>query len=774
MRSPGPGNIAWKAALGIWSLGVGVFPRVRRAGPFLAASALLAAGRLAAQPLEVVPLNPPQLWQPAEFRVDGAPAVANPFDPDLIRVDATITAPSGRSLAVPAFWYQEFDHTLAGGREVLTPAGAPHWRIRFTPTEAGEHRLALRVALGTAAPGGPVAIRFTVPAAAPPGRTGWVRVGPDRRYFETTDGRPLRLIGENVCWSDERGTGTFDYERWFGRMAGAGENFARLWLAPWFLPLEHRPGTLNRYDLAAAWQLDRIFALAAEQGIYLLLCFDHHGMYQVSNRGWGGSNNFWTRNPYSRDAGGPCARPNDFFTDPRARALYQQRLRYLVARYGASPQLLAWQFCNEIDNVYGPLNGDDVLAWHRAMGAWLRAHDPWGHLITTSLTGGSVRPEFWDLPEMDFSMYHSYGDPSPLARLADVAAAFTRRHGKPAMIGEFGTSGANWNSPGDPHLRGFRQGLWGGALGGSAGTAMSWWWDDIDRENVYPLYAALRRILDAAGWETGAWTPVAAVDAGPPPADLAAPDPEAPLFAAPLPLTQSRRFTLTGTFAVADRQVAERSADALPAWLYGSAGPAALRVPIRLIAFFGAEARAVLRVRSAAGPAELVVRIDDAEALREPLGAAGGGDINREFTVAFPAGKHRVEIANAGAESLILDSLRLDGVRPAAFPGGWRYAPAAVGLRQGARAVVYVCSPWTLWPAGATRFNPAVQTGRSLRLADWPPGRYTAAWFNPSTGERVAETHGAAGGNELTLPLPDFNDDLAGIVDPAPAGGPQR
>ncbi len=736
--------------------------------------AVLAPGRLAAGPLQIVPLNPAALWGLAEFRVEGVPAAANAFDPDLIRVDATFTAPSGRSTAVPAFWYQEFSHALVDAREALTPVGAPHWRIRFTPTEPGEHTLAVRVVLAGAAEGGAATVRFAVPAGAPAGRTGWVRVGPDRRYFETTDGRPLRLIGENVCWSDERGTGTYDYERWFGRMEQSGQNFARLWLAPWFLGLEHRPGTLNQYDQAAAWQLDRIFALAAQDHLYLLLSLDHHGMFQVGSRSWAGSNNFWTRNPYSREAGGPCARPNDFFTDARARQLYQKRLRYLVARYGWSPQLLAWQFFNEIDNVYGLLNGPDVLAWHREMGAWLRAHDPFGHLITTSLTGGSVRPEFWELPEMDFSMYHSYGDAAPLERLAGLARSFVVQHRRPMMIGEFGTSGANWNSPGDPHLRGFRQCLWGGALGGSVGTAMSWWWGDIDDENVYPLYASLHRILGAAGWETGAWTPAEFAGSGPPPTDLAAPMPDRPLFAASLPLTQSRRFTLTGEFAVADRQVAQRSADALPAWLYGAAGPAPLRVPIRLTAFFGADAKLVLRVRSVAGPADLVVRVDGAAALREKLGETGAGDVTRDFTVALPPGKHRVEVANAGAEHLILDSLRLAEVRPAVFPGGWRYGPAAVGLRQGTKAVLYVCSPWTMWPAGAHRFNPEVQTGQSLRLTGWPAGRYAATWYSPGTGEPVARTEGTAGGDVLTLPLPDFGDDLAGIVSAAPAEAPPR
>jgi hypothetical protein len=70
--------------------------------------------------------------------------------------------------------------------------------------------------------------------------------------------------------------------------------------------------------------------------------------------------------------------------------------------------------------------------------------------------------------------------------------------------------------------------------------------------------------------------------------------------------------------------------------------------------------------------------------------------------------------------------------------------------------------------------NPEILTGQSLRLTGWPAGRYTAVWFNPSTGDRIATTTGTAREDLLTLPLPDFGDDLAGIVSPAPAERPPK
>jgi hypothetical protein len=737
-------------------------------------AAVLAAGpaRLEAQTPEIIPLAAPQLWQRAEFRVEHAPVATNCFDPDLIRLDATFTSPSGRSLTIPAFWYQDFSRSLTNGVEVLTPAGTAQWRIRFTPTEPGNYTLWLDIHTNGLAAGMPVGTHFTVPATAPRGQHGYVRVAPDKRYFETSDGRSLHLVGENVCWAAERGT--FDYDTWFGSMRNAGENFARLWLAPWFMGLEHKPGTLNNYNLQGAWQLDYIFQQAEQDGIYVMLCFDHHGMYQVDNPGWSGSNNFWKTNAYNELNGGPCTKPNDFFTNAKARAIYQKRLRYLVARYGYSPQLLAWQFFNEIDNVYNNLNGDDVVAWHREMGKWLHAHDPYGHLVTTSLTGGSERPEIWSLPELDFSIYHSYVEPAPGKGAAVVAQALVKRYGKPAMIGEFGIDARTWNIAADPHLRGFRQALWGGALGGSVGTAMSWWWQDMDADNVYPLFAAMNGILGTAGWQEGAWTPIEFVHSEGPPVELAQLLPDGEPFNAQVALNGFRRRMQRkspGEVAVASRLAADRASESLSGYLRGSK-EANLQRSIKLNAFFGGNARLAFHVKSVASDAVMVVRVDGTEVLRTNFVGAGAAptrpqEINQDFAFDLPPGKRVIEIANdAGADWILLDSLRLEQVLPAEFAGGWKFGLEPVGLRGAKKAVLYVCSPWTVFPAAALRYNPPLLTGQSVKLADWPAGTFSAQWFDPCTGKVAGTTEGTTEGTILTLPLPAFRDDLAAIVTP--------
>ncbi|HEY5552213.1 MAG TPA: DUF5060 domain-containing protein [Opitutaceae bacterium] len=720
--------------------------------------------------VQLVPLGETQQWQRAEWRIDGLPETANNFDPDIIRVTAAFTAPSGRTLAIPAFWYQEHTRALVDGAQVLTPSAPPEWRLRFTPDEAGEYSLELSIVIDGDTALKPASATFSFAPAAGDAPRGWIRVGADERYLATSDGTPLRLIGANVCWGGARAT--YNFDDWFAAMADAGENFARLWFAPWSMGIEHKPGTLNRYDLAEAWQADYVVELAEEHGINFLIAMDHHGMFMANDPAWGGSNNFWLRaSPYSVENGGPCKSPDVFFTSETARRLYQKRLRYMIARWGWSTRMVSWQFFNEIDNAFIPrsdLVHEHVVEWHRAMGRWLRAHDPYGHLVSTSLTGASDRPDFWNMPELDFAVYHSYGEADPALYVARLSDDFVRRYDKPVMIGEFGTDFRHWNIAADPYLRGFRQGLWGGTLGGSMGTSMSWWWEGLHADNVYPLYVVLRGVMRRAGWRSGAWEPAKVIGGGAPPMILGEPAADAEPFNAPIQLNQLRLNPVSGEAAIASPLAADRAAERISSYLHGTRNPQ-LQQHARLAAWFGNNARLVFRVNSVAADADLLVRIDGTEVLREPLvnkdGLASLNDeIDREFAVAVPAGKHTVEIAHTGADWVNLKSARLERVLPAPLEGGWNFGVGAIVLRSEKSAVVYVRSPHVAWPAGALQFHPPAIDGATVTIADWPAGPCNVEWIDPRTGEAGPSDEVDATGGVLTLLVPGFNEDWVGIV----------
>lgn len=718
---------------------------------------------------QITPVNTPQLWQRAEFRVLNVPAVNNPFDPQVVRVDAAFRFPSGRMVVVPAFWYQSYQRTLSGSSEVLSVAGSPEWHVRFTPSEPGSYSVTASVLTNGQFYGAAPALAFEVVSNTVSARTGFVRRAGSGQYFETGDGQALRLIGENACWPGSRGT--FDYDTWFPAMQAAGENYTRLWMCPWAFGIEAAASSLTRYRLDRAWQLDYVLQLAEQRGIYVLLCLDYHGMYETQPDYWGG-NNYWPQNPYNVTNGGPCINQNAFFTNNAAQTIYQKRLRYLVARYGYSQNLLAWEFFNEIDNVYAYLNPNDVASWHGLMGSWLHTNDPYGHLVTTSLTGSSDRPEIWNLPQLDFAAYHSYGETSPSLRLNQVVQSFLSRYGKPVMVGEFGTDWRGWNRSNDPYLRGFRQGLWGGALSGSVGTAMPWYWESIQSENVYPLYSALGTILSRTGWGHGPATNISFKTSGSPPLNVGNLIAGGQPFNSFLTLSGVWGGKPVGILAIANPSSADYAPSTLNCFVHGSAHPD-LYVPFRLNAWVTNNARLVMHLNSVSDGAIMVVRVDGVQQYRTNLpNLDGGWSVNNEYNMDIPvtvsAGKHFIDINNAGLDWFYLDWVRLENVSPAAYSPAWAPSPASIGLQGAHESLLYVVAPGVSFPAGATNAALPLQQGQTVSLTNWPAGTYYAEWYDPAFGTNISKTSSVTTNSLLRLPVPNFREDLTAVVYASP------
>jgi hypothetical protein len=474
--------------------------------------AVFVAVGLPAVALPLEPLEGPlTAWQTVEFAPDFTPA-GNPYDPDACRLDAQITVGSS-TVSIPGFWYQNHTQTVQDGRETLTPDGAAGWRIRFLPRAPGRHTIrAVFTEQGVEK-----AVwegQFDVSQAAT-GFMGLVRVEPrEKRYFMIEDGaapsRPFPLIGMNVCWHFNGGTG--DYEAWFDEFEKAGMNYGRIWMWPLAFGIEVLPGERLNYNQEKAWRLDRTLELAAEHGVRIMLCLDFHGIFQTEPDVWK-ANDDWPRHPYNAANGGPCAVQNDFFTNADAQTLYKKRLRYLVARYGSKPALMSWEFFNEIDNVYTVLNPPDVVAWHDVMGKWLKANDPYEHLVTTSFSGSATYSEMWQLDAMDYIQCHKYlagldTRTPPAQAIGGVTQWFHDTFKKPAFIGEYGISWKGFMPEWDPYYRGMKQGVWAGIMYGSAGTGMSWWWEQIHEKRLYPIWKSVSGFIEGTGFGSADWRPM--------------------------------------------------------------------------------------------------------------------------------------------------------------------------------------------------------------------------------------------------------------------------
>jgi hypothetical protein len=455
----------------------------------------------------------PVVPQWSRFEASFSPAVvpANPFDPRELDVRAEFDPPGGAPpVEVPAVWFQDFTRALVNGRERLTAAGSPAFRVRFTPPKTGGWRW--RWVVRTA--GGP-----PVAAAWQPFRVsrvrdhGFVRVSRrDPRYLAFDDGTPYFALGENTGWYGPRGT--FDYDDWFAALAAQGANYGRVWMPTWAFGIEWSDTGLGDYTdrLDRAWQLDHVFDAAEAQGIYLMHAVLNHGPFSLA------FNSEWAANPYNAANGGPLATPAAFFTDAEARQLIAQRIRYIVARWGWSTHLMAWELWNEVDLTGGA--SAPVTSWHADMSALLRTLDPNDHLVTTSHALYPNDPNVWSGGGVDFTQIHFYADIFPAKRdLAETVTSLTADRAnvtrKPVLFGEIGidSRGPAETRAADPEGIGIHDGLWAGAMSGGIGTAMTWWWDDlidVEPDRYYPMFGAIARFVDGVRWDHEHFAPAGA------------------------------------------------------------------------------------------------------------------------------------------------------------------------------------------------------------------------------------------------------------------------
>lgn len=123
-------------------------------------------------------------------------------------------------------------------------------------------------------------------------------------------------------------------------------------------------GLVGRYNMASAWKLDYLVDLAHLRGLRIVLCFETTRPFQEipSREGLD-----WRSNPYNAANGGPLTSPEQFFSNNEAEDYYKRKLRYIIARWGYSSDVLAWQLFNEIDWLilaehYGATDVENVMS----------------------------------------------------------------------------------------------------------------------------------------------------------------------------------------------------------------------------------------------------------------------------------------------------------------------------------------------------------------------------------------------------------------------------
>ncbi|MDH7568465.1 MAG: DUF5060 domain-containing protein [Armatimonadota bacterium] len=698
-------------------------------------------------------------FEKMELRVDLSATYRNPFDPEEIDLSAEFTAPSGKKVTVPGFLYQPFQRRLDGRNERLEAAGAPEWRIRFSPTETGEYRYVViaRDRSGTVR-SQPATFRALAGT-----RPGFVRVSKDDPYYFAFDnGSPYFPLGANVCWPGSRGT--YDYDDWFPSYGAAGCNYARLWIGPFdAFTLERRaiPGRedtgLGRMDQTGAWRLDYVLGLAERHGLYLMLCIESFNALRIRPQ-----HNFWQQYPYNAANGGMLEKPEEFFTHEEARRCFRNRLRYLVARWGYSPHVLSWEFWNEVDIIERYVSGD-VARWHQEMSRYLRNIDPWKHLQTTSYAGTAGDPAVDGLPEMDYVQGHRYGARDIAAEFAGWSRRKREAYRKPYYMGEFGLDAGGAGGDRDPDGLSLHNGLWATITNGDAGGAMLWWWDSyIHPRDLYYHLAAVANFVRGVDWPREGFRPArdAAVTFAVRPAQ---PDRRDLLLSgtatswSPSPANQPNTF-------VVPRSGKVEGLERLSGVQHGVRNHPTLHNPATFQVDYGAPGRFVVAVRgvSGHGGAALKIVLDGKTVLEQdfpdPDGTQNTETITRfngPYAVEVPAGRHTIVVENTGADWFYVDYLL------PAYVESWEPRLRAFALAGKQLVLAWVQHADHTWSRRADGVKAEPVPGTHLRVPGVQPGRYQVEIWDTYQGRVVQTQQVAAAGGELVVPLPAVATDVA-------------
>ncbi len=638
----------------------------------------------------------------------------NPFDYTENDLQATFRQPDGKTVAVPAFY--------DGG------AGNQTWRVRYTPRAAGAYSLTKLTRNGSPVPLSRVATQKWTIAKSAVAQSGFVRRDPkDPHRFRFDNGDVYYPIGVNIAWGGQG----MEVPAMITRLGASGGNWSRIWMNHWdsknldWVDSKSKPGTL---DLTVARKWDGIVAAAEKSGVHFQMVFQHHGQYSSSvNPNWG-------ENPWNAANGGFLQKPEEFFTSARARALTKAKYRYSIARWGYSPSVMAWELFNEVQFVDAlrnktPEGHDAVIAWHKEMAAFIKAQDPQQHLVATS--SDTDIAGLYDT--VDYVQPHSY-PPDAVTMAASLEPA---KWNKPIFFGEVGPSGGDNRLSGSAYEDFLHAALWASIMQSeTGGAAQFWYWDQMERQNLYGQYQSATGFLKA--------TKLATLDG-------------MKNIAPSIATTETGAVSLGpgGGWGAAKQTdfIVSPSGDVpgiatLPSFLQGT-NHADLFTVANFQVNYSKPGTFAVRIRQAAkAGAHVVISVDGKTVAEQDFPAtAEDTTANVTLTAQIPEGKHTIRLANTGTDWVVLNRITL-------APYG--SALAAMGKANGTQAALWI-----------RRVAPGDSGGTiTLPAGALKPGAYDVRWWDTKAGRELSceSVTVAAGQTGATLNSPQVAQDIAVFV----------
>jgi len=359
----------------------------------------------------------------------------NVFDPDEVRIDATVTTPKGELLVIPCFFQVPVHYE---DLEWVADPAHQSWMLRLTTAESGTHSLSFTV-VDSAGTWVSDPLDFEV---QPGDRKGKVeRDTSNPQYYRHATGEPFYPLGINAGWNNIE-----DYTTILENLAEGGANVFRYWQTPfswqaleWSEDYYYNYEGLGRYNQEAAARSDSLLELCDSLDLFMQLCIFQHGPFSEN------VNEMWDSNPYNIANGGYVSRAEEYFYSQDCRVQTRKLLRYIVARWAYSRNLFAWEFFNEVQftgnhNNQSELWWPGVVDWHSEMSRFMESIDPYDHLMTTSAAEGQLAT-LDTIRSLDNLQYHLYEEEE---LLLNTQVALDRRFldeldSASVINGEYGT-----------------------------------------------------------------------------------------------------------------------------------------------------------------------------------------------------------------------------------------------------------------------------------------------------------------------------------------------
>jgi hypothetical protein len=665
---------------------------------------------------------------------------------------ATFTSPSGIVKTVDGFYLQE--HSVANISNGALTAGATAWRVRFTPNETGNWSYSVSFqdagGISTASTGA-----FSCVSSA---NKGFVRRQSGKNYLKFDNNTQFIPVGQNVCWYGN-GNKLGDYKKWLDNMSTNKSNYFRLWFCYWGIELEWTNyygtvyGGLKNYKQDHAFEVDWLLDYAAQNGMYMDMCLQNHGELMWS----GGSDAQWGGNPYNNALGGMCASPMEFWTNASAKATYKNKLRYILARWGYSPNVACWELFNEMNLTQDySANKTNASNWAIEMGQYLKDTDPNNHLVSNSYHNSTEGSSVWTNANFDWVQTHIYNTTANIDDdVTKLAEEMISNYNKPYQVGEFGiyvNDPSNITATNDPQAVHFHNTMWASLFSGAVGPGSTWWWDNFTEPlsiYTYPVFKQVRDFTDnhintiAKNYAT--YKPTFLGTAG---------------TFGDVTISATYNNYATGSavaspqsnFTIAADGTISPAASNLGTYLFNSYHPSARNPPTFNVNYPTAGTFSVtVAGRGSAGSSSLLIILDGTTVLNQSY------PNNQAYTINVPAGTHTIKVDDGGQEWINISQFKFTNYIAAAAN---IYCNA---LKDNGHIVGWFRNTNYTWMYLRDVGTPPSVSGASMRFSSLSANtNYQLRLFNTATNAEILNTTASTNGlGVVSFNLPTITWDAA-------------